>query len=91
MEGVLGLRAGKEREALIRAIRGVVTPQPPYLPRVVRSRDGALEGVVTGHVWPCRLESCRGVRVEVRWPDGTVTRPWSAGMREVSDGVWQII
>ncbi|MEW5936010.1 MAG: hypothetical protein AB1816_20705 [Bacillota bacterium] len=68
-----------------------VLPRPSPLPRVVRSRDGGLEGAVTGRTWRCRLEGCRGVRVEVRWPDGTVTRPCSAGMREVEPGVWQIL
>ncbi|MDI6824673.1 MAG: hypothetical protein QME87_10015 [Bacillota bacterium] len=61
------------------------------LPRLVKGRDGLMEGVVTGRTWPCRLEGCRGVRVEVEWPDGTRTRPCSAGMREAGPGVWRIM
>lgn len=37
-------------------------------------------GVSTGGVYHCTLESCRGVRVCVRWPDGHITRPCSKGL-----------
>jgi len=79
------------KERLKAALLDALLPQPPCLPAVVRDRSGTMEGTVTGRTWHCRLEGCRGVRVEVKWPDGTVTRPCSAGMREVEPGVWQIV
>lgn len=61
------------------------------LPRVVLSRDGSERGVPTGRVYPCCLEGCSGLRIVVKWPDGKVTHPCSAGMKEVEKGVWKII
>ncbi|MEW6048304.1 MAG: hypothetical protein AB1609_17820 [Bacillota bacterium] len=60
------------------------------LPRQVVSRDGMLRGTVTGRTWRCRMEGCRGTRIEVRWPDGTATRPCSAGVRALDADTWQI-
>lgn len=79
------------REDVKEILLDALLPRPASLPVAVRDRSGTVEGVVTGRTWRCRLEGCRGVRVEVKWPDGTVTRPCSAGMREVEPGVWQIV
>lgn len=35
-------------------------------------------GRLTGGEYPCRMESCRGSRVGVRWPDGKITYPCSS-------------
>ena len=48
--------------------------------QLIRSRDGKLIGVFTGHSRPCALEGCRGVRLRVKWPDGKYTWPCSQGM-----------
>lgn len=61
------------------------------LPETVLSRDGKERGTVTGRTRPCSLEGCRGVQVMVKWPDGKVTWPCSAGMKAVAPGVWQIL
>lgn len=47
----------------------------------VRSRDGHQAGTITSTSRPCQLESCGGIRVGVRWPDGSRTFPCSKGMR----------
>lgn len=66
-------------------------PRSPGLPRQVLDRTGFVAGVVTGRTWPCQVEGCPGRRVEVRWPDGTTTRPCSRGMRAVDGDTWQIV
>lgn len=60
------------------------------LPRHVVSRDGMLRGTVTGRTWRCQVEGCRGTRIEVRWPDGTTTRPCSKGMQVAGPDTWRI-
>jgi len=47
----------------------------------VMSRDGKITGTAPGNNKACMMEGCRGRRVFVRWPDGTVTWPCSKGMR----------
>jgi hypothetical protein len=56
----------------------------------VVSRDGKHIGFTSGSTHRCQLESCRGLRVSVKWDDGTRTYPCTKGMvRE--NGVWRIL
>jgi hypothetical protein len=55
------------------------------LPAVVISRDGEDKGLPTGGAYPCRLEGCMGVRIGVRWPDGSITFPCTRGMEFSKD------
>jgi hypothetical protein len=50
------------------------------------SSDGALIGEPSGAEWPCRLESCRGVRITTRWPGGRISHPCSKGLVDNGDG-----
>ncbi len=59
------------------------------LDTIVRSRDGKLQGVVTGATRRCTLEGCVGQRLGVRWPDGKITWPCTKGM-EFKNNAWQI-
>lgn len=59
-------------------------------PRVIRSRDGSIEGTVTGSTRRCGLEGCRGEQYLAVWPDGKYTWPCSKGIREDADGTWRI-
>jgi hypothetical protein len=52
----------------------------------IYDRDGTCKGVATGSTRMCRLESCRGLRVYVKWPDGHSTMPCSDGLRAYEDG-----
>ena len=46
----------------------------------VVARGGGLEGVYLRTTnRPC-FEGCRGKRVSVRWPDGSISYPCTAGM-----------
>ena len=58
---------------------------------VVLSRDGKLKGKLTGGERVCQMESCGGIRYGVRWEDGTLTFPCSAGLRWVSNTKLRII
>lgn len=49
------------------------------------SRDGKLEGAATGSTHACTLHGCRGVRITVRWPDGTISHPCSKGLLPAPD------
>mgnify|MGYP001558136224 CR=1 FL=1 len=60
------------------------------LPKAIKSVNGKEQGKVVGQGFLCRLESCGGWRVPVRWPDGKLTYPCTKGMKEVSPGVQQI-
>lgn len=60
------------------------------LPKFVQNRDGTVTGKVVGRGRLCQLEGCGGWAVSVRWPDGTLTRPCSKGMDEVTDTTWRI-
>jgi hypothetical protein len=46
----------------------------------VYTRDGKIRGKATGGLRHCALESCGGIRVGVRWPDGKLTWPCMKGM-----------
>ena len=47
----------------------------------ILSRDGKHIGTTTGgKSRQCRLESCKGERVGVRWDDDKLTYPCTAGM-----------
>lgn len=47
-------------------------------------------GIATGNYRQCTLECCKGNRVDVRWPDGKLTRPCTEGLRKFKTG-WKII
>jgi hypothetical protein len=47
----------------------------------VLSRDGKFTGIQTGGSRQCGMESCRGIRIYVKWEDGTITMPCSKGLR----------
>lgn len=47
----------------------------------VKSRDGKVEGFVTGSNHLCQMTGCSGRRISVRWPDGKNTFPCSKGMK----------
>jgi hypothetical protein len=46
---------------------------------VILSRNGDV-GRATGGGYPCRMDSCCGARVGVRWPDGELTFPCTKDM-----------
>lgn len=50
----------------------------------------AVRGKTTGRAFRCRLEGCPGYRIVVKWEDGHVTYPCSAGMRLTTKG-WKIL
>ena len=56
----------------------------------VYSKDGKKKGRLTGGERLCGLEGCKGVRLRVRWADGKITWPCTAGMSETENGQWQI-
>lgn len=57
----------------------------------VRSRDGSETGEANGNTHHCRLHGCNGLRVSVRWPDGSHTFPCSKGMTQKRDGSWRLL
>jgi len=69
------------------------SPSQDWIARGTRilSRDGALEGALTGARSCCRLESCGGLRVSVKWNDGSRTRPCTKALRVIRDGAVQIV
>ena len=69
----------------------VLIASPP-IDRVKRvyARNGRSYGRIIGGGGPCRLEGCSGIRISVRWPDGTLTRPCSEGLWRRKDGHLQI-
>jgi hypothetical protein len=52
----------------------------------IYSRRGGDCGVASGHTKVCRLGGCPGMRIMVRWPDGTRTWPCSEGLMAHGDG-----
>lgn len=46
----------------------------------IYSRDKKSVGFTTGGTRECRMESCNGYRMGVRWSDGKLTWPCSKGM-----------
>jgi hypothetical protein len=60
--------------------------------RRVLDHSGSEVGVPRkGRVSPCALTTCSGICIEVRWVDGMITRPCTATMRDLGDGVVQIM
>lgn len=62
-------------------------PDPQY----VFSREGDEKGRLTGGSRFCRLESCTGRRLGVRWPDGKLTWPCTKGLVLREDGQYHIL
>lgn len=58
--------------------------------RIAARGDDAATGTLTGARSACRLEGCTGVRVSVKWDDGSRTRPCSKGLKRRNDGTLQI-
>ena len=58
---------------------------------VVLSRDGKNKGRFTGGEHTCQMEGCFGKRLGVRWDDGTLTFPCSAGMNWLNEHKVKII
>lgn len=54
------------------------------------SRGGRLQGRLTGGARVCPLEGCTGVRLGVRWPDGSLTWPCTKGMLRLANGDWEL-
>ncbi len=59
---------------------GLVGPSDLSALHTVRSKDGKRRGTVTRSFRRCQLDGCGGLRIRVRWSDGRVTWPCSAGM-----------
>jgi hypothetical protein len=56
----------------------------------VIARGGGLKGVYLRTTnKPC-FEGCEGKRVSVRWPDGSITYPCTAGMDMSDEREWLI-
>ena len=70
--------------------RDRVFPTKPKLPLYVHVRDGSVTARATGASFKCRLESCTGIRVTIRWPDGNYTHPCSKGMKIIDKNNWQL-
>lgn len=64
--------------------------QNAYSDRVF-ARNGREVGYTTGGERQCPLEGCRGERIGVRWKDGSLTWPCTAGMKVRKDKHLQII
>jgi len=56
----------------------------------VFARNGRTRGRIVGGGDRCKLEGCPGVRISIRWPDGSLTRPCSEGLSTRKDGHYQI-
>jgi hypothetical protein len=54
------------------------------------TRAARIKGRIVGDR-DCNLESCRGVRFAVRWPNGKLTWPCTRGMEVTRSGDYQII
>ena len=65
----------------------------PVLGRRVYGRKGSefesIYGTVTGSS-ACHIESCRGTRLHVKWPDGKRTYPYLTGCIERANGDLEI-
>lgn len=59
-------------------------------PIKVYSRDRLQVGTCTGSAYRCRLESCKGDRIGVRWADGRITFPCTEGMIHYKNGDMRI-
>lgn len=58
--------------------------------QLVYIADGSKAGVLTGNTRLCSMDGCRGLRHDVKWPDGKITRPCGKGMKLRKDGAQQI-
>lgn len=58
---------------------------------VVHSSDMSISGKTTGGERRCGMEGCGGRLVGVRWVDGKLTFPCVRGMKQLSDGSYQIL
>jgi hypothetical protein len=47
----------------------------------VISRDGKMIGAATGGSYECTAEGCRGLRVGVRWANGSISFPCTMSLR----------
>jgi hypothetical protein len=67
-------------------------PVYAYAPGIhVYAKGDAKIGYTTGGHYRCRLESCGGVRIATRWPDGKMTFPCTKGMEWSSGKGWVIL
>lgn len=83
-------RAGELEELALAKAR---VRQEPGIKRgtpVFARMETVATGVTTGGVRSCGLEGCSGVRVGVRWEDGSITWPCSEGLHRVPEG-WAIV
>ena len=58
--------------------------------QLVYIADGSKAGVLTGNTRLCSMDGCRGLRHDVKWPDGKITRPCGQGLKLRKDGAQQI-
>ena len=65
------------------------TPQLVYGRKETRLEN--IVGKIRGQGKNCTLESCRGWRFPVRWPNGKLTWPCTKGMTIRDDGEYQIL
>lgn len=56
----------------------------------VINRAGTEVGRVVSRSRRCTLTGCAGIRVGVKWPDGSRTYPCSKGLTATSHDTWQI-
>jgi len=61
------------------------------LPKQIISSDGKYKGKPTGSARCCQMESCRGVRIGVRWEDGKLTYPCTANMEFKPNGTAKML
>ena len=53
-------------------------------------RGHNIKGTATGKTHRCQLTGCRADRVSGVWDDGKRSRPCARGMRQLTDGSWEI-
>lgn len=59
-----------------------------YAGMKVYARDTDCDpGTATGSTHKCQMSGCTGVRVTVKWPNGTFTYPCSKGLLPFLDGL----
>ncbi len=56
----------------------------------VYNQSGSEYGILTGNTRDCTMQGCRGLRHDVKWPDGKITRPCGQGLILRADGAQQI-
>lgn len=55
------------------------------------SGDGKLKGEIRNfRSRRCQMEGCTGMRIHVRWPDGSSTYPCSKGCTQLGEHLWKI-